>query len=211
MNEPKWLVWGRALQALAQTGLAYTKDPFDRDRFAALQTIAAEIMAAPAGMEPPAVEAIFAAEQGYATPKVGVRAAVFRGDGAILMVREMTDGRWALPGGWADINQSPRESVVREVREETGFEVVPRKLAAVFDRSESPAPPSWPFHIWRLFFVCDILGGAPRTSYETTEVRFFAESELPGDADLSPNRSNRRHIDRMFAHYRAPHLPTEFE
>jgi ADP-ribose pyrophosphatase YjhB (NUDIX family) len=125
------------------------------------------------------------------------------------MVREMTDGRWALPGGWADVNQSPRESAEREVREETGFEVSARKLAAVFDRAEKPGPPSWPFHIWRMFFLCDIVGGAARTSYETTEVRFFAESELP--SDLSPNRSNRRHIDRMFAHYRAPELPTEFE
>jgi len=207
--DPNWLRWGRALQALAQTGLAYTKDPFDRDRFAAVRSIAAEIMATPLGLDPAAVEAIFAAESGYATPKIGVRAAAFRDDGAILMVREMTDGRWALPGGWADVNQSPRESVVREVREETGFEVTPSKLAAVFDRAETPHPPSWPFHIWRLFFVCDIVGGALQTSYETTEVRFFSESEIP--ADLSPNRSTRYHIDRMFAHYRAPDLPTEFE
>lgn len=209
--EPNWLIWARELQALAQTGLAYTKDPFDRDRFAAIQRVAARMMAEPAGAELAEVEKIFAEERGYATPKVGVRAAVFREDGAILMVREMTDGRWALPGGWADVNQSPRESVEREVREETGFEVRTKKLAAVFDRAEKPGPPSWPFHIWRLFFLCDITGGELRTSYETPEVRFFAESELPADADLSPNRSNRHHLARMFAHYREPEMPTEFE
>src|SRR5690348_6966246 len=95
MMEPNWLIWARELQALAQTGLAYTKDPFDRDRFAAIQRVAARMMAEPAGAELAEVEKIFAEERGYATPKVGVRAAVFREDGAILMVREMTDGRWA--------------------------------------------------------------------------------------------------------------------
>ena len=206
---PNWLTWARELQALAQTGIAYTKDPFDRDRFTAIQRIAAQMMAEPVGADATEIEAVFAAEQGYATPKVGVRAAVFREDGAILMVREMTDGRWALPGGWADVNQSPRESVAREVQEETGFEVAPRKLAAVFDRAERPHPPSWPFHIYRLFFLCDLIGGAAKTSYETTEVRFFAEADIP--PDLSPNRSSRYHIDRMFAHYRSPDLPADFE
>src|SRR5581483_7925703 len=102
-------------------------------RFTAIQRVAAQMMAEGAGADLAEIEKIFAAERGYATPKVGVRAAVFREDGGILMVREMTDGRWALPGGWADVNQSPRESIEREVREETGFEVRARKLAAVFD------------------------------------------------------------------------------
>jgi ADP-ribose pyrophosphatase YjhB (NUDIX family) len=208
--EPNWLVWGRALQALAQTGLTYATDQFDRDRYAAVRAIAAQIMAATAGIEAGEIEAVFAAERGYATPKVGVRAAVFRDDGAILMVREASDGRWALPGGWADVNDSPRESIEREVREETGFQVVARKLAAVYDRS-GPAgmPTMWPFHIYRLFFLCDIVGGAAQTSYETSEVAFFAESEIP--TDLSANRSVRTHIERMFAHFRVPGLPTEFD
>lgn len=209
MTEPNWLLWARELQAIAQTGLAYTKDPFDRDRFAAVQHIAAGMMAAPVGAAVAEVERVFAGETGYATPKVGVRAAVFRDDGAILMVREISDGRWALPGGWADVNQSPRESVEREVGEETGFAVRARKLAAVFDRAESPHPPSWPFHIYRLFFVCDIVGGALRTSYETPEVGFFAEADIP--AELSANRSSSHHIARMFAHRRTPDLPTEFD
>ena len=95
---PNWLIWARELQALAQTGLAYTKDQFDRDRYTAIQRVAARMMAEGAGVDLAEIEKIFAAERGYATPKVGVRAAVFREDGAILMVREMTDGRWALPG-----------------------------------------------------------------------------------------------------------------
>ncbi len=210
MTEPNWLLWARELLALAQTGLTYAADPFDRDRYAAVRTIAARMMAEPAGADAAEVEAMFAMETGYATPKVGVRAAVFRDDGALLMVREMNDGRWALPGGWADVNQSPRESVVREVREETGFEIVPHKLAAVFDRVGSAQMPTrWPFHIYRLFFVCGIVGGAARPSYETTEVAFFAEPDIP--AELSVNRSSRFHIGRMFAHHRDPALPTEFD
>jgi ADP-ribose pyrophosphatase YjhB (NUDIX family) len=208
--EPNWLVWGRALQALAQTGLTYATDQFDRERYVAIGAIAAQIMAATAGVEPGAVEAVFAAERGYATPKVGVRAAVFRDDGAILMVREASDGRWALPGGWADVNDSPRESIEREVREETGFQVVARKLAAVYDRvGPAGMPTMWPFHIYRLFFLCDIVGGAAQTSHETSEVAFFAESGIP--TDLSANRSSRFHIERMFAHLRMPDLPTDFD
>jgi len=208
--EPNWLVWGRALQALAQTGLTYATDQFDRERYAAIRAIAAQIMAATAGVEPGAVEAVFAAERGYATPKVGVRAAVFRDDGAILMVREASDGRWALPGGWADVNDSPRESIEREVREETGFQVVARKLAAVYDRvGPAVMPTMWPFHIYRLFFLCDIVGGAAQTSHETSEVAFFPEAAIPDD--LSSNRSSRFHIERLFAHRRQPDLPTEFE
>jgi ADP-ribose pyrophosphatase YjhB (NUDIX family) len=210
MTEPNWLIWGRALQAIAQTGLTYAADPFDRDRYAAIRKIAAEIVAGPAEAEPGQIEAVFTAERGYATPKLGVRAAVFRDDGAVLMVREASDGRWALPGGWIDVNDSPRQSVVREVLEETGFEIVPRKLAGVYDRVGSgQLPTAWPFHIYRLFFVCAIVGGAARPSYETTEVAFFAEADIP--ADLSHNRSARIHIERMFAHYRAPDLPTEFD
>src|SRR5579885_1299931 len=150
-----------------------------------------------------------AAERGYGAPKVGVRGAVFRDDGAILLVREVSDGRWALPGGWAEVNAAPAESVAREVREESGFAVVPRKLAAVFDRAGPPAPGGWPFHIYRLFFLCDIVGGAATPSDETSEVRFFGEHEIPDD--LSANRSSHYHIARMFAHYRDPALPTEFD
>ena len=138
MTGPNWLIWARELQAIAQTGLAYYERPVrprslyprPRDRGADDGRAGRRDIADIEGCSRP--------RAAMRHPKVGVRAAVFREDGAILMVREMTDGRWALPGGWADVNQSPRESVAREVREETGFEVVPRKLAAVFDRAESP-------------------------------------------------------------------------
>ena len=209
MTEPDWLLWARRLQAIAQTGLTFVQDPYDQERYEQIRALAAEIMAAYSGAELRRIETLFTEQSGYATPKVDVRAAAFREDGALLMVREATDGRWSLPGGWADVNQSPREAVLREVREESGFEVSIRKLAAVFDRTKHGHLPPRPFHVYKLFFLCDIAGGAAQTSLETTEIGFFTEATIP--ADLSIGRIVPYQIGRMFAHYRDPDLPTEFD
>lgn len=209
MSEPAWLVWAREMQALAQTGLAFTRDPYDRERYQQLRGLAARIMAAHTALDAPRIEALFAEQTGYATPKLDVRGAAFR-DGKLLMVREAADdGRWTLPGGWADVNQSPAEAVVKEVREESGFEVRAVKLAAVWDRTRQGHPPLHPFHIWKLFFVCEIIGGEARGSLETTGVGFFAEDALP--ADLSMGRVLPQQLHRMFDHMRHPELPTDFD
>ncbi|HEX6440602.1 MAG TPA: NUDIX hydrolase [Stellaceae bacterium] len=209
MTEPDWLLWARRLQAIAQNGLTFVQDPYDKERYEQIRALAAEMMAVRGGGDPARIEALFAEQSGYATPKVDVRAAAFRADGALLMVREANDGRWSLPGGWVDVNQSPREAVIREVREETGFEVSVLKLAAVFDRSKHGHLPARPFHVYKLFFRCEIVGGAPQTSLETTEIGFFGEDSLP--AELSIGRVVPYQIGRMFAHYRNPGLPTEFD
>ncbi len=208
MNEPEWLGWAREIQAIAQTGLAFAHEGYDHDRYVALQELAARIAAARGGGDPARIEALFAAETGYATPKVDVRGAVFR-DGRILMVREAADaGRWTLPGGWADVNLTPAENVVKEVREESGFEVRVRKLAAVWDRTRQGHTPQL-FHAYKLFFICEIIGGAAATSAETTEVAFFTEAEVP--PDLSVSRTLPQQIARMFAHCREMGLPTDFD
>ena len=138
-----------------------------------------------------------------------VRGAVFR-DGRILLVRETADGdRWTLPGGWADVNESPAEAVVKEVREEAGLEVRAFKLGAVLDRSRHAHKPIYPFHIWKLFFLCEITGGEPQNGPETSEVAFFAEHDLP--ADLSTSRVLPPQLKRMFEHMRQPGLPTDFD
>ena len=140
-SEPRWLVWAREVQAIAQIGLTFSRDPYDRERYERLRAIAAEIVAKHVGLDAGHLESLFAAETGYATPKVDVRGAVFR-DGCILLVREAADGgRWTLPGGWADVNESPAECVVREVREESGFDVRVGKLAAVLG-SRAPCAPA---------------------------------------------------------------------
>ena len=202
------MVWARELQAIAQTGLAFTTGIYDRERYTAIRSVAAKIMAAHSDADVAHMEALFAKENGYATPKVDVRGAVIE-DGRILLVREIEDlGRWTIPGGWADANQSPSESVIREVREESGFEVRVRKLAAVYDRSRQGHPPH-PFNVYRLFFLCDVIGGALKPGLETSEVAFFGEDEIP--EDLSPNRVLPHQIKRMFQHARDKNLPTDFD
>ena len=186
-------LWAREMQALAQTGLAFTRDQYDRQRYERLLTLAAQIMAEYTGMAVPDIEVMFTQQTGYATPKLGVRGAVFRDD-KVLLVRERQDAdRWTLPGGWADVNESPAEAVAREVREEAGVEVHAYKLAAVWDRARHPHGVAQPFHIWRLFFLCEITGGDPRPGPETSEVAFFAEHELP--AELSTRRVSTSSTD----------------
>jgi len=206
--EPKWLVLARDIQAMAQTGLAYTKDVYDRQRYERLRQLAAGIMADAAGMDTEVVEGLFAKQTGYATPNVDVRGAVFEG-GKILLVQERSDpGRWTLPGGWADVNRSPSECIIAEVREEAGLEVRPVKLAAVYDRSRHPHVPPYPFHIYKMFFICAAVGGVPSPGIETEGVAFFAPDKLP---KLSLARVLDYQIARMFVHAKSLDLPTEFD
>jgi ADP-ribose pyrophosphatase YjhB (NUDIX family) len=197
------------MQALAQTGLAFSKDPYDLDRYAALRRLSVRIMAEHTAAHRERIEELFDDETGYATPKVGVRGAVFDASGRILMVREVVDeNRWTLPGGWADVNQTPAQSVVREVFEESGYRVRAVKLAGVWDRARQQQPPM-AFSVIRMFFVCALEGGEPATSLETSEVGWFAETDIP--VDLSLRRTLPHHINRMFAHWRNPALATEFD
>ena len=166
-------------------------------------------MAEHTGDDPGRIEGLFAAQAGYATPKLGVRGAVFDPDGRILMVRETADDNlWTLPGGWAEVNQTAAESVVREVFEESGYIVRATKLAAAWDKARQTRLPT-PFSITTLFFLCALEGGGPQTSLETSEIGWFAQHALP--ADLSLRRTTPRALARMFAHWRDPGLPTEFD
>jgi ADP-ribose pyrophosphatase YjhB (NUDIX family) len=208
--EPVWLLWARELQAIAQTGLTFAENGYDRERYAAIRALAARMMVHYSPADLVRVEALFAGQTGYATPKVDVRGAVFDAGGRILLVREISDSeRWTLPGGWADVNQSPSESVIREVREESGLEVTVCKLAAVYDRARQGHTPPHPFHVYRLFFICEVVGGAPKVSSETSEVAFFAENEPPEDLSLA--RTLPHQIRRMFEHTRSKDLATDFD
>jgi ADP-ribose pyrophosphatase YjhB (NUDIX family) len=206
-TDPQWLTWAKRLQAIAQTGLHFTRDHYDRERYEELQAIAVEIMAAGSGMaDSQKILELFRREHGYATPKVEVRGAVIRDD-EILLVREREDGGWTLPGGWADVGESPSAMVVREVKEESGYDVAPRKLAAVFDRNKHPHPPE-PIHAYKIFFVCDLLGGQATPSFETPEVGFFPRRQLPS---LSAARITPYQIEQMFEHAAHPDRPTAFD
>jgi ADP-ribose pyrophosphatase YjhB (NUDIX family) len=202
----RWLEWGKQLQAIAQNGLTYTDGLFDRERYQLLQAIAAEILATYSNVEPSYVLDLFAHEIGYATPKVVVRGAVFRDD-SILLVRERDDGCWTLPGGWADVGESPSKAVVREVYEESGYQTRAIKLLAVYDRNKHGHPPSR-HHTYKLFIQCELLGGSPLENIETDGVEFFRENEIP---ELSVNRIVPTQITRLFEHYRHPNWSTDFD
>ena len=204
--EPNWLTWARKLQAIGQNGLAYSKDPFDIERFEELRELALEILQNYTDSDLPRIRDLFAGEHGHATPKVDVRGVVFNED-AILLVRERADGKWTLPGGWVDVNESPSESVIREVFEESGYQTKALKLLACYDRNRHPHPPH-PYHVYKLFFYCEILGGSPSTSYETDGVDFFKQDAIP---ELSTGRVTSAQIDRFFEFLRSPDLPTDFD
>jgi ADP-ribose pyrophosphatase YjhB (NUDIX family) len=204
--EPAWLTISRELRALAQTGLAFSKDPFDLQRFQRIVELAAQLMALGSDASAEKVLDIFRGEVGYATPKVDVRGAAFRGD-QILLVQEASDGLWTLPGGWADVNQSAAECVVREMAEESGFQARAVKLVAVSDYRKSGHPPR-AVSIYKMFFLCEVTGGEPRPSEETTAVAFFPRDRLP---PLSPGRITRAQIDRVYVHRQNPELPTDFD
>jgi ADP-ribose pyrophosphatase YjhB (NUDIX family) len=190
---PRWLAWAREIQALAQTGDHYAANDYQRERYHRLMEIAAEIISEHTDLETTTLMEIFAAQGGYATPKVDVRAAAFR-DGKLLLVRERSDGGWTMPGGWADVGDAPAESAEREAWEEAGFRVKVRKLVGVYDANRFE--PLEIMHAYKLVFLCEVIEGEATPSSETSEVAFFAEEELP--APLSEQRTHPRHIRDAF-------------
>jgi len=207
VNEDLLLDWARRVLAVAQTGLEYNQNPFDRQRYEQLRKIAGEMAAARAGVPPFVVDELFLLEAGHATPKVDVRGAVFDGD-ALLFVRERSDGLWTLPGGWADVGESAAESVVREVFEESGYPVRAVRLLAVLDRNKHPHPPIL-HHAYKLFFQCKLAGERKHESnIETDEAAFFGRRETP---NLSTNRVTRAQIERIWDQHDVPTIPTDFD
>jgi ADP-ribose pyrophosphatase YjhB (NUDIX family) len=205
-DEPSWLSIGRELRAIAQIGLTFCRDPFDRQRFERIRELAAAVIAQGSGQAHDPLLEHFRLDTGYATPKVDVRAAVFV-DARVLLVREMSNELWSLPGGWADVNQTAAECAVREVAEESGYQVRAVKLAAVYDYRKHNR-----LHhldsIYKMFFLCELTGGSPRASIETSEVAFFARDALP---PLSTGRTTAAQIERMFQHAEQPDLPADFD
>jgi ADP-ribose pyrophosphatase YjhB (NUDIX family) len=200
------LDWARKVQAIAQNGLAFTRDPFDRERFTQLTDLVATLLSTQLDIPLEKAQGLWGGDEGYVTPKVDVRGGIFEAD-RVLLVRERSDGKWTLPGGWVDVNDSPSEAVVREVFEESGYHARAVKLAALFDKRRHPHPPGL-HHIFKLFFLCERTGGAPAVSSETDAVQFFPVAALP---ELSTGRVLASQIERLHQHQLHPELPTDFD
>jgi ADP-ribose pyrophosphatase YjhB (NUDIX family) len=205
-SPPHWLAWAREIQALSQTGLAFATNEYETQRYRRLAEIAAEIVQSYTGLPREPVLESFLMQPGYATPKVDVRGAVVR-DGQILLVQERVDGCWTMPGGWADVGDLPSDMVVREVWEESGFQVVPRKVIGVYDANRSGRPLEL-YHAYKIVFLCAITGGQATPGSETSAVGFYDFDNLP---PLSTNRTHQRHLAEVRAHLLDPNRPAAFD
>lgn len=202
---PDWLTWAREIQAISQTGLHYAENDFQVQRYERLAEISAEIIASHTEIDGQSLKSLFIQQIGYATPRIDVRGAVFRA-GKLLMVKERLDGRWTMPGGWADVGDTPSGAVEREVREESGFEVKARKIIGVYDANRTG--PLEVFHAFKIVFLCDILSGEARASDETSDVSFFSRDNMP--EILSGERTRPVHITDAFNAINNE-LPTTFD
>jgi ADP-ribose pyrophosphatase YjhB (NUDIX family) len=202
----KWLELAQKLQSIAQSGLFYSNNEFEIERYKLVMEIAEEMISMKTGFEKDEIDKLFIREAGHSTPKVDVRGVVFK-DNKILLVKEKVDGKWTVPGGWADVGSSPSENAEREVFEESGYRVKAKKVLAVYDRNKQGHTP-FIFHLYKIFFLCEIIGGESKTSFETDDVGFFGLDELP---ELSTGRVTRKQIERFFEHYKNPDLPTDFD
>ncbi|CAO5162767.1 putative MutT/nudix family protein [Frankia sp. AiPs1] len=205
-RNPDWLPWVRELYSIAQSGLTYCRDPYDLERFEQLHQLTGQIAAWCAAVTVPAAQGIFAGETGYRTPKVDVRGVLFDED-RILLVREKSDGGWALPGGWADVGLTPSEAVVKEIREEAGLDAEPVRLLGVLDKRRHAHPP-YPNDTYKIFIRCRVVGGAARGGLETSEVGWFPRDGLP---PLSAQRNTAAQLVMMFAFLDDPAAPALFD
>lgn len=201
----KWIAWAREIFSLSQAGLAYSKNEFDLERYKRLQEITAEMIESHSKISKAAALESFSMQAGYATPKIDVRGAVVH-EGKILLIQERTDERWAMPGGWADLGNTPASVAEREVWEESGYRVQARKVVAVLDANR--IEPIEFYHAFKIIFLCQLLSGEPRTSNETMAVGFFDPTNLP---PLSLFRTNEDMLREVFAHVEDPSRRTAFD
>ena len=203
-----WLSIAQRLQALAQAGLAYSSNVFDAERYTEMHALSLQMMAGLTGQPVALLDTLFAEETGYPTPKVDIRAVLFRGTDEILLVQEKMDAnRWSLPGGWADVGHTPFEVAVKEVREETGLETEAVRLLALLDKKQHPHPPQ-PWYVYKAFVLCRVVGGAiQENTVETAGVRWMHRSELT-QLELSTDRVTLSQLTQMLDFASQPDLPT---
>ena len=202
---PKWLDWAQEIFSLSQSGITYSGNQYDIERYKRLQEITAEIIASQSEISKETVLESFSMQAGYITPKIDVRGAVIQ-DNKILLIQERADGKWAMPGGWADLGNAPASVAEREVWEESGFRVKAEKVVAVLDANR--IQPMEFYHAYKIIFLCKLLDGEPRISYETLAVDFFEPNNLP---PLSTYRTNEDMLREVFAHIKNPDRPTAFD
>ncbi|MCE4566586.1 NUDIX hydrolase [Maribellus sp. CM-23] len=201
-----WLTIAKKINSIAQTGLAFTKDKFDRERYTELLDLSIEILNNITDIDTGKLNFVFNRDIGYQTPKVGIRAVVFENE-KILLVKEKMDGKWSLPGGYADTGMLPSEIAVNEVKEESGYDVKPLRILGLIDYNKHQERP-FPFDVYQLFMECEIIGGQPQTGIETSDVGFFDITDLP---ELSERRVTKQQILKMHELYQNKDMAPIFD
>lgn len=206
MSNDKWLDWAVELQAIAQTGLTYCTDRFGLERYQRIREISAEIMSAKTELDLETVTNLFCTDKGYPTPKIDCRAAIFK-DGKILMIKETIDGKWSLPGGWVDTNQSIRTNVEKEAMEEAGVEAKAERLIALLDRNKYNTP-IFPYGVCKVFVLCKLIKEDFKPNIETSESGYFSLDNLP---ELSLDRVTKEQISLCFDANKDPEWKVLFD
>jgi ADP-ribose pyrophosphatase YjhB (NUDIX family) len=204
-QQPEWLEWAKELQFIAQAGLTYSKDAFDIERFERIREISAEIVSRQTGLPLEKVKDLFCNEEGFQTPKLDTRAAIFK-DNKILLVKEK-NGTWSLPGGWVDVNQTIKSNTIKEVKEEAGLDVEATRIIAVQDRNLHNLPP-YAYNVCKVFVLCEAQGGDFQPNIETIESGYFSLNEIP---PLAEEKNNKEQIEMCFAAYRDKDWEVQFD
>jgi len=204
INEP-WLKWAIELQGLAQSGLAYTQSNYEKERYERIREISAEMLSYKSEIPVETVKELFCNEKGYQTPKIDTRGVVFQ-DEKILLVQE-NDGRWSLPGGWCDVTESVKSNTEKEVREEAGLDVVAKGIIAVQERNKHNKP-IYAYGIFKIFVVCDLVGGQFKENIETLSSGYFSLDNLPS---LAEEKCSREQVEMCFAAIKEEKWITRFD
>ena len=202
----KWLKWAIEIQSLAQAGLTYTDNVYDIERYERLREIAAEIIEEKSNISLEKVKDLFCNENGYQTPKIDTRAAIFK-DEKILLTHE-NNGTWSLPGGWCDVLESVASNTIKEVKEETGLDVEAIKIIAVQDRNKHNKP-IYAYGVCKIFVLCNVIGGEFIENIETTEIKYFSLDEIPNN--LAEEKTNNEQIEMCFKAYKDERWQTKFD
>lgn len=201
----KWLEWAIELQSLAQAGLTYGKDIYDKERYERIRDISAEILSYKTDIAVEKVKNLFCNEVGYQTPKLDTRAAIFEHE-KILLVKEIS-GKWSLPGGWVDVNVSVKENTIKEVKEESGLDVTADRIIAIQDRAKHNLP-VYAYGVCKIFVLCSVISGQFEKNIETTEFGYFGKNELP---ELATEKNTKEQIEMCFNAYYDKNWITEFD
>ena len=191
LKEP-WLKWAIEIQSIAQCGLAYTKDMYDKERYEQLRNIAVEMLSYNTDISVDKIKTLFCNDSVYQTPKLDTRAVIFE-DEKILLVREK-NGLWSLPGGWVDVLESIESNTIKEVKEESGLDVITKRVIAIQDRNKHNKP-LYPYGVCKVFVECEVIGGEFIENIETTEIKYFSIENLP---NLCEAKTTSKQIEMCF-------------